>query len=134
MTLFRAFILLLLSVAMVAPALAQFHAGSRNAASRNRDCPPPATYIPDPSVNATDGMDQHGRPVAPATMNPSPIAGQFDSVDIDMQLPLDRFTTPRNSNVDTSQMKINLGTMNVQRDGTTTLNGAPLTTNSNECQ
>ena len=134
MTFCRAVILLGLSALMAASASAQFHAGSRNAASRNGACPPPSTYIPAPGVDATDGVDKHGRPLVPATLETSPIARQFDSVDIDMQLPLDRFTAPRNSNVDTSQMKINLGTMNVQRDATATLNGAPLTTNSNECQ
>jgi hypothetical protein len=129
MTFCRALILLVLSALMAVPASAQFHAGSRNG-----DCPPPATYKPDPSVNATDGKDRHGRPVAPATLNPSPIALQGDSVNIDMQLPLDRFTAPRNSNVDTSQMKINLGTMNVQREGSTTLNGGPLTNDFTECR
>jgi hypothetical protein len=134
MIFYRALILLGLSALMAASASAQFHAGSRNAASRNGACPPPATDIPALGVDATDGVDKHGRRVVPATLEASPIARQFDSVDIDMQLPVDQLINPGNFNVNTSEMKINLGTMNVQRDGTTTLNGAPLTTNSNKCQ
>jgi hypothetical protein len=137
MTLYSPRILLLVAMlaAAPAPALAQFHAGSRNREARAPgDCPPPATYIPDPAINAEDGFSTRGRRVAPATLNASPAAQQFDSVDIDMQLPLNDFIRSGRGNVNTDEMNINLGTMNVRRDGTTTLNGVPLATDSVECR
>lgn len=138
MTLRFLYILLLMALlaAVPVPAPAQFHAGSRNREARalGDDCPPPATYMPDSSINAEDGFSTRGRRVAPATLNASPAAQQFDSVDIDMQIPLNDFIRSGRGNVNTNEMNINLGTMNVRRDGTTTLNGAPLATDSVECR
>ena len=137
MTLSSRYILLLKAVLAGVPAntLAQFHAGSRNREARAvGDCPPPATYIPDPGINAEDGFSTRGRRVAPATLNDSPVTQQFDSVDIDMKLPMNDFIRSGRGNVNTNEMNINLGTMNVRRDGTTTLNGAPLVNDSTDCR
>lgn len=131
----RRYGLLLLALLTASPALAQFHAGSRNREERAPGaCPPPATYMPDSSINAEDGFSTRGRRVAPATLNASPAAQQFDSVDIDMQIPLNDFIRSGRGNVNTNEMNINLGTMNVRRDGTTTLNGVPLAVDSAECR
>lgn len=135
MSLARSWLLPLLIVMTAMPSLAQFHAGSRNRESGGtQECVPPASYIPDASVNAEDGFSTRGRRVTPATLDPSPLAAQFHSVDIDMHLPLNDYIRPGRVNANTSEMRINLGTMNVGRDGTTTLNGAPLASDPVECR
>ncbi|MFZ4125216.1 MAG: hypothetical protein ACOYJ2_03995 [Rickettsiales bacterium] len=101
------------------PAFAQYHAGAS-------DCDPYLTYQPSADVEAKDGFDQHGNPIKSADMEPNTIAKQFENTTIGLDIPVTNHVNKDKYNADLSESRINLGTIDVKKDGTTSLNGAPI--------
>lgn len=87
------------------------------------DCDPQPAYKTPEGVNAKAGEGVNGEKVAPADLAPSPFAEQFKSVDIPLKIPSTKYIKADKHNVDMSQSFIEGGTIHVDQDGTTTLNG-----------
>lgn len=97
-------------------------------------CTPLEKYVPSADLNAKDGEGLNGEKVAPATLGGGGDASAFDSVEIPLQLPSQKYTT--NSNADLSHSFIDAGTLTVTREGDTLLNGKSIgdsTLTSGEC-
>lgn len=112
------------------PALAQYHAGSN-------DCDPYINHEAAGNVEANDGFDQHGSPVAAADMNPSRMAKQFENSNINLDIPVTNYVDPNKYNVDLSKSRVKAGTISVMKDGSTALNGEqikPQNIYSTECK
>lgn len=97
-----------------------YHAGG------DGDCAPLTTYHMPEGVTAKAGEGAGGKKVAPADLNPSPLAEQFKSVDIPLKIPSAKYLNSSTHNVDMSESFIEGGTLHVGADGTTTLNGHPV--------
>ncbi|MBN8543016.1 MAG: hypothetical protein J0M34_01995 [Alphaproteobacteria bacterium] len=102
-----------------APAYAQYHAGVR-------DCDPYIKHQPSADIEARDGFDQHGNPIKSADMEPNTLSQQFENPKISLDIPVTNYVNENKYNADLSESRINLGEMDVQKDGTTSLNGVPI--------
>lgn len=122
----------ILAISLMLPmvAFAQYHAGSGKCGRLER-------HVPSADLEARDGFDRHGNPVVPADMAPNNLAKQFDNSNIRIDIPVTNYLDQDKYNTDLSDARIQAGTVSVMKDGSTALNGQPLTQQdmySTECQ
>lgn len=108
-----------------------YHAGSGG-------CKPLENYHAPADLNVRDGFGTGGRQVKPATLGGNSAVGNFDHVEIPLEIPSQKYLEPQggtsNHNVDMSQSFIQGGRLGVNQDGTATLNGQPIAPQSTDCQ
>ena len=95
-------------------------------------------YKPNTDISTKDGVGAGGKAIKPATMNPSNVMGNMDHIDIPLEIPSAGYINRGNSNAaagsntnpynaDLSQSFIQAGRIEVNKDGSTTLNGQSIT-------
>lgn len=112
------------------PAFAQYHAGSS-------DCDPLTVHTPSADVEAKDGTDHRGNPIAPASPNAGDAAHAFDNTRVYLGVPTEDYLDKGNYNADLTESIVDVGRVDVSRDGTTKLNGKqikPQNMYSTECK
>lgn len=87
------------------------------------DCPVLPSHQPADDVAHQPGIDANGWAVAPADLAPSTWAQEFDSVTIDLDVPLSDYTDNPAFDTTAPFSQLRLGQIEVERSGTTTLNG-----------
>jgi hypothetical protein len=88
------------------------------------DCANVTRYQQADGVEYEPGTDAKGWAVAPADINPPALtADDFSDVDIGLNIPVDPYLKDDTYNYDDKRSDIQLGTINVQRDGQTSVNG-----------
>ena len=102
------------------------------------DCSKAVKYKPEENVEYQDGLDAKGWAVAPADLNPPALtAKDFESVDVELDIPVSNYLERDVYNYDDSRSDIRLGTINVNKDGETRLNDKLLSTDNQinpECE
>lgn len=98
---------------------AQYHAGAS-------ECDPYLKHQPSTDIEFKDGFDQHGNAVKPADLEPNNLAKQLENTSTSLDIPITNYIDQDNFNVDLSESEINLGAIEVKKDGTASLNGAPI--------
>lgn len=98
-----------------------YHVGTSN------DC---TNYVPSDDINAKDGYSTGGKKVKPATLEGANPYVQ-ESYEMPLRVPGENYvkTTPGDRR-DLSDSFISAGRVSVSKDGTTTLNGASITSNA----
>lgn len=87
------------------------------------DCSQGVTYQPEETVDYQEGVDAKGWAVVPADMNPPVLtAKDFESVDVELDIPVSDYLERNVYNYDDSRSDIRLGTVNIHKDGETRLN------------
>jgi len=94
------------------------------------DCDPQLAYKTPEGVNVKDGEGIRGQTVAPADLASSPLAERYKSVDIPLKIPSDNYINSGKHNVDMSESFIDAGSIYVDQDGSTTLNGHSINNNA----
>jgi predicted secreted protein len=89
-------------------------------------CQPLPTYQSSADVEAKDGYSTGGKTVKPATLEGNNMLGDKDKFDIPVLIPSKNYVDQSKYNVDMSQSFVHAGDLSVSKDGTTTLNGKPM--------
>lgn len=82
----------------------------------------PAYKTPE-GVNVAAGEGTKGKKVAPADLQPNPLAEQFSTVDIPIKIPTGNYISSESYNADMSESFIEAGTLSVGQDGDIKMNG-----------
>ncbi len=90
------------------------------------ECDPLPEYKPPEGVNTTAREGASGKKVAAADLESSPISDQFKSVDIPLKIPAAKYLKTDTYNADVSESFIEAGTIHVDQESGTTLNGHSL--------
>lgn len=94
---------------------------------------PSVRHTPNPDVVYKEGVDVKGWAVAPADLEPDPLAEKLKSPEVDLGMPVQPYANRAGVHADLTESRVPIGRLKVE-EGRATLDGEPLSREEEGCE